>query len=137
MLNKKIVVAAAFSALLIAGSASAASTSTATSTASSTPNAPRSLVAQALVGKVKLNWLAPLMATNSSPIKDYIVEYKQVNGTSTASSTWIVFNDGVSASTTATVNKLVSGGWYWFRVKAINMLNISGSYSNIATSTAK
>ena len=59
---------------------------------------------------VALSW-----TTGSGIITDYIVEYK-----TTASATWIVFADGVSTSTTATVTGLTNGTSYDFQVKAKN-----------------
>ncbi|MCB0367642.1 MAG: fibronectin type III domain-containing protein, partial [Bdellovibrionales bacterium] len=45
---------------------------------------------------VEMSWTAP--NNNGTPITDYLIEYKE-----TSSGTWLNFDDGVSAGTTATV----------------------------------
>ncbi len=66
--------------------------------------------------------------TGTSPITDYIIEYKL-----SSSSTWKTFNDGVSTNLTATVNGLVAGK-YNFRVSAKNTSG-QGIASTIVSTT--
>ena len=91
------------------------------------PSAPQNLTATAGNKQVVLSWTAP-SSPGSSPITDYIVEY------STDNSTWTVFNDGTSTSTTATVTGLTNGTLYYFRVAAVNTVG-TGKYSNTASAT--
>ncbi|MEO6821183.1 MAG: fibronectin type III domain-containing protein, partial [Candidatus Nanopelagicales bacterium] len=60
------------------------------------PGAPTGLVPVAGDGQVALSWTAP--GGNGSAVTDYVVQYR-VSGTSP----WLLFNDGVSTATTATV----------------------------------
>lgn len=75
---------------------------------------------------VSLAWTEP--NDNGTAITDYLVEYKE-----TASGTWLVFADGTSTATTATVTGLLPSTSYDFRVAALN--GAQGAYSNIVTQT--
>ncbi len=77
------------------------------------PTAPTNIVTTALTGGVQLKFSAPTY-TGTSPITDYVIEYKP-----SSSTTWKIFNDGISTNLTATVNGLVTGK-YDFRVSAKN-----------------
>lgn len=99
-------------------------------TASSTTSAivPRTMpsAAQSVAGtsgnaQVALTWSAPVSSGGSS-ITDYEVQYSS-DGT-----TWSVFSDSVSTSTSATVTGLTNGTAYTFRVAAINAAG-TGTYS--------
>ena len=81
------------------------------------PTAPQSVVGVAGDTQATVSWSAP--ANNGgSAVTDYVVEYS-VSG----STTWSVFNDGVSTSLSATVTGLVNDTSYSFRVSALNAIN--------------
>ena len=69
-------------------------------------------------GRVALRWTAPY--DGGSPITDYIIEWRRPGGS------WNVFNDGVRATTTATVTGLPPGNRAEFRVKARNVAGTGG-----------
>jgi titin len=62
---------------------------------------------------VTLDWDAPA-DSGGSTIADYIVEYR------TGAGAWVIFDDGVSTSTSVTVTDLSPGSAYQFRVRAAN-----------------
>jgi len=78
---------------------------------------------------VFLQWAEP-MITGSTPITDYVIEYKLATDP-----TWIVLDDPVSTDTFATVAALTNGSPYSFRVAAVNSVG-QGSYSNTTTVVA-
>lgn len=78
--------------------------------------------------QVTLGWTAPVVV-GSPALADYVVESSGDGGT-----TWAVFNDGVQATTGATVTGLTSGVAYLFRVKARNDIGDSG-YATTAESS--
>ncbi len=82
---------------------------TATATVPWAPAAPK---ATAGIHKAVLTWTAP--AKGGSAITDYVVQWS-TNGT-----TWVTFNDGVHATTGATVTGLVGNKVHYFRVIARN-----------------
>lgn len=84
-----------------------------TAAPATTPGAISGLTSTEGNSQVILSWSAP-SNTGGSPITDYKVEY------SADGNTWNLFNDGVSASTGATVTGLTNGTNYTFRVFAIN-----------------
>src|SRR5690606_26150612 len=102
---------------------------TATPNAPAVPDAINNLVATPANSQVTLTWSAP--ANNGSAITDYIVEYGETSGFPGNAQ---VFNDGVSATTGATVTGLVNGTEYSFRVAAVNGVG-QGPYSNVDTAT--
>lgn len=78
---------------------------------------------------VVLSWSA---VSSASPVTDYIIEYSPDGGT-----TWLVFNDGVSTSTTANVTGLTAGVSYSFRVTAVSAAgNSSASAGTTAVTSA-
>ena len=78
------------------------------------PGMPTGLVETSHTGTtVSLSWNAPSNNGGLS-ISDYVIEYKEV-----AASSWNVFNDGTSSSTSATVTGLNKGTKYVFRVSAV------------------
>ena len=89
------------------------------------PSVPISLTAVGGVTQASLSWNAPTQS-GGADVTDYVIEYSSNSG-----STWTVFADGVSTSTTATVTGLTNGTTYQFRVKAVS----SGGTSE-ASSTA-
>jgi len=95
-------------------------------TSISPPSAVTDLTASSGDVQVILSWTAPIAG---AAITDYIVEFKE-----SASPTFTVFNDGVSASTGATVTGLTNGVSHDFQVKAVNSFG-TGSASNLATTT--
>ena len=66
------------------------------------------------VEQASLTWTAPTL-TGGSPLTDYVIEYALVG-----SSTWTVFADGTSTTTSGTVTGLVNGRTYQFRVRAVS-----------------
>jgi len=84
------------------------------------PDAPTGVTAIAGNSQVILSWNAP---TNfgGSPVTDYIIEYKL----STAS-TWSIFSDGISVSTTSTVTGLTNNSSYDFKISSVNAIGQSG-----------
>ncbi len=77
-------------------------------------------------GQVKLSWTAP--SANGSAVTDYIVEI------STNQSSWATIVDGVSTTTTLTINGLTNGTPYWFRVSAKNSVG-TGPTSTTTSAT--
>ncbi|MFM8290886.1 MAG: fibronectin type III domain-containing protein, partial [Planctomycetia bacterium] len=75
--------------------------------------APTALTGSVSSGRVSLAWTAP---ASPRPIIDYVIQYR----TDVVGSAWMTFNDGVSASATATVTGLSNGVRYRFRVAAVN-----------------
>jgi hypothetical protein len=80
------------------------------------PSAPLSVSAAPANARVALTWLPPV-TDGDAAILDYAVQYKTV-----AAGSWSTFDDGVSASTSATVTGLVNGTSYVFQVSAANAL---------------
>jgi len=76
------------------------------------PAAPTRVVAVAGSAMATVSWVAP---AGSVPVTDYVVQYARG-----ATATWVTVPDGVSTATTATVNGLVNGTAYRFRVAAVN-----------------
>ncbi|MTA53635.1 MAG: DUF1566 domain-containing protein, partial [Actinobacteria bacterium] len=75
------------------------------------------------IAQVNLSWAAAGL-NGGSAITDYIVEYATSSG-----GTFSVYNDGVHAGTSASVNGLPGGNTYYFRVKAVNSDGPSGASS--------
>jgi len=88
--------------------------------ATTVPWAPANSSVTAGVKKVTLAWTAA--SNGGKPITDYVVQFSNNAGT-----TWTTFNDGVHATTGATVTGLATGKSYVFRVAAKNA-NGLGSY---------
>ena len=65
------------------------------------------------IDRVVLSWGIP--AQNNRPITDYVMEYKE-----SSSSTWNVFNDGISTNNIMTVTGLTDSTTYDFRMYAYN-----------------
>ena len=82
------------------------------------PSAPLSVSAAPANARVALTWLPPA-TDGDATILDYVVQYKTV-----AAASWSTFDDGVSASTSATVTGLVNGTSYVFQVSAANALGV-------------
>ncbi len=94
----------------------------------SAPSAVSNVRATAGNQSVVLSWNAPAF-NGGSPVTDYIIETATGN-----SSSWTVFNDGVSTAATATVTGLVNGTAYAFRVTPVNSVG-SGPASASVTAT--
>jgi hypothetical protein len=92
------------------------------------PGVPTGLVGDYGDGQIVLTWLAPGFLGDPS-LTDYAIDYKP-----TSTSTWSIYADSVSVSTTFTVIGLINGSAYNFRVSAINATG-QGDASNIATAT--
>lgn len=74
-----------------------------------------------------VSWTAP--NTNGTPITDYTIQYST---SSTFASSITNFSDGVSTSVSTTVTGLSNGTTYYFRVKAVNAVGESSSWSAIS-----
>jgi uncharacterized protein YccT (UPF0319 family) len=85
------------------------------------PTAPRSVVGIAGDTQASVSWGAPT-SDGGSDITDYIVEYQQ-----DGAATWLVFADGTSNTTSATVTGLTNARAYQFRVSALNAVNTSAT----------
>ena len=96
------------------------------STTPGIPGEPTSLRPTALNQSVRLTWAAPSL-NGGSAVTDYLVEY-----TTDLSAGYLLFDDGVSTSTTATVTGLTNGTSYFFRVKAVNTIG-TGQPSGVAS----
>lgn len=81
------------------------------------PDAPTGLTVTRQSGQVTLNWTAPSF-TGYTSITDYIVQYK-------SGSSWLIYGDGTSTSTSAVVAGLSNGTAYDFRVAAVNSIGTS------------
>jgi len=92
------------------------------------PDQVTGLAATGVNQQALLSWTAPFSG-GDSVIYDYCVEYK-----ASSDSIWLVFNDGVSTATKATVTGLANGANYDFRVSAINGGG-AGVASDIASGT--
>ncbi|MFM8283247.1 MAG: fibronectin type III domain-containing protein, partial [Planctomycetaceae bacterium] len=75
--------------------------------------APTGLVGTPGDRRVSLAWSAPAN-DGGSPVTDYVVEYRLASGGG-----WLTYPDGVSGTTGATVDGLVNGTSYVFRVTPI------------------
>jgi YVTN family beta-propeller protein len=93
------------------------------------PGAPTGPVATPGDGQVGLAWSAPA-DNGGSPITDYVIEYRLMG-----SGPWLVFADGVSAATSATVTGLTDGKAYEFRVTAVNAEG-PGATSTVVSASA-
>ena len=91
------------------------------------PDAPTGVTAVAGNTQVALSWSAP-NATGGLPITDYIIEYKI-----SSDSDWLVFADGVSAGTTATITGLTNNVTYDFRISTVTHFGRSTVNSTSAT----
>ncbi len=92
------------------------------------PGQPTGLSATAGYAQVSLTWAAPA-SSGDYTLTDYLVEYKP-----SADSSWILFADGVSTATSATVTGLSNGSGYDFRVSAKSYAG-AGTASSTASAT--
>lgn len=90
------------------------------------PSAPSGLTASPALSSASLSWTAP---SGGAKLKDYDVQFSTDGG-----STWTLFNDGVSATTSTTVTGLTAGVSHLFRVRSVNQFGAS-AWSNTATAT--
>lgn len=104
--------------------------------AGTTPSNPNNLMANAglIANTVSLNWTTPT-SMGASNITDYTVEYRPIGGA------WQVYNDGVSAQTSAGLVGLSPATQYEFRVSAVNSqgtgpLSIVANYTTQANQVA-
>ena len=98
-------------------------TTTATRTLSGGPGAPTNVVAAAPTAThIRVSWAAP-SATGTSPIIDYVVEYRTLTA-----QTWSSASHVRSIRTSMTVTGLAAGTTYVFRVAAVNTAG-PGEYS--------
>ena len=102
------------------GTSSASDSASATPMVPTAPGSPTGLAGVSGNNQVSLSWTAPV-SNGGSAITDYLVEYKL----NSEPSTWSVFNDGISAATTATVTSLTNDVTYNFRVSTVNAIGTS------------
>ena len=88
--------------------------------APSAPAAPTGIYAD---GTVTLSWSAP--STGGAAISDYLIQYSSNGGTN-----WSTFSHTASVETTITVDSLVNGTSYIFRVAAINIVGTGLNSAN-------
>jgi hypothetical protein len=93
------------------------------------PNAPTGLALTPGNSQLAATWTAPI-ANGGAAVIDYVVEYR----TSPAGA-WIVFPDGMSTATSATITGLTNGTAYDVRISAVNSAGTS-TPSRTATATA-
>ena len=90
------------------------------------PPAPTGVSAVAGNAQAVVSWTAPTGVIAQAPIADYVVQFKQGNGS------WQPVSDSVSTATSATVTGLANGQSYTFRVAAVNAVG-TGSYSTASS----
>ena len=90
------------------------------------PGAPTALAVTRQNGQVTLSWTAPTF-TGYTSITDYIVQYK-------SGSSWTIYSDGTSNSTSTVIAGLTNGTVYDFRVAAVNSVG-TGSFTSSASGT--
>jgi titin len=95
-------------------------------TPSTVPSVVQSLASAPADSSVELSWSAPA-SSGGSNVVDYIIQYSSDAGT-----TWVTFNDGVSASSTALVASLSNGTSYVFRVAAVNAAGTGATSSSVS-----
>lgn len=96
----------------------------------STPTASDLSAPTSLVNSVDLNWSVNL--PDGFTVDDYIINYKVKD-----TSVWLLFDDGVSVNTHATVTSLNPSVTYEFRVKVIYDTDQQSTWSNISEGTTQ
>jgi hypothetical protein len=86
------------------------------------PEAPTALVGIGAGGTIALSWIGS-PANAGGRVSDYVIQYRL-----STSSRWVTVRDGVSATASATVARLVAGRGYVFRVAAKNLAG-QGAFS--------
>ncbi len=112
-------------------SSTTTTTTTTTTTAppaAGTPSAPRDLSARRGDGSVTLAWKAPT-SNGGSAIVDYVVQQS-----ASGAGVWTTVPDGVDTARRFTVDGLINGRRYDFRVAAVNAAG-SGPWSQVASAT--
>lgn len=89
-----------------------------------TPERATKLLGTTTLSTADLTWTAP-SDDGGSAITDYEIQYKKAD-----ESQWLVFNDGISTNTFATVTGLEEGIIYQYRIRAFNGIG-AGLYSYI------
>jgi hypothetical protein len=89
------------------------------------PPAPGSVASSASNSQVTLTW-SPPSDDGGAAITDYLVEYATAD-----SSTWLTYNDGTSAATSATITGLSNGQEYNFRISAVNSAGIGDASGSV------
>lgn len=112
------------------GASAASNTVSAQPRIAGAPSTPAGLAAAVNTTTVTLTW-SPSAAPASAPVTDYVVEYAVAPST-----TFVVFNDGVSTTTSARLTGLTPDVQVAFRVKARNRYGDS-PYSSTVTATPR
>ena len=89
------------------------------------PPAPGSVAYSSSDSQVTLTW-SPPSDDGGSAITDYLIEYATED-----SSTWIVYDDGTSAATSATITGLSNGQEYEFRISAVNSVGTGDASQSV------
>ena len=79
-----------------------------------TPGSVTNLQATGASGRIDVNWTAPT-SNGGAPITDYVISVS-----TSPTSGFAIFNDGVSTATSATITGLTNGTTYYVRVRARN-----------------
>jgi titin len=79
-----------------------------------TPGSVTNLQATGASGRIDVNWTAPA-SNGGAPITDYVISMS-----TSPTSGFAIFNDGVSTATSATITGLTNGTTYYVRVRARN-----------------
>ncbi len=88
------------------------------------PNPPSSVTATVQNTSIDLSWSA--VVAKAAPVTDYIVEY------STAlSSTWLIWDDGISTATSTTLTNMTPDVAVTLRVKAVNSYGTSSASASV------
>jgi titin len=86
------------------------------------PVAPTAVIGVGAGGTIALSWVGS-PANAGGRVSDYVIQYRL-----STSSRWVTVRDGVSATASATVSRLVAGRGYVFRVAAKNLAG-QGAFS--------
>ncbi len=92
--------------------------------ATSTPTVSNLSVPSTLPNSASLAW--DLNGSTGFVINDYLIDYR-----TQGSSTWLRFNDGISVSRSTTINTLLPGTSYEFRVAVVYDTSNTSAFSNM------
>jgi hypothetical protein len=90
------------------------------------PPPPTSLSTTSLDSSVKISWQSP-SDNGGETITDYIIEYKKE-----VDSTWQVYDDGTTPTTTITISGLTNNENYQFRISSVSLAGVGAVSSLIS-----